>query len=185
MKRTLKYPLIISLAFILVMIINNRIDKYQTYSYYRNVKNVAEPIRKEIRNNDFLSDEAEAGTFVINIWATWCVPCQKEIPSLNKLLNKYENEDILFLSVTDQNEDDVLDWIDLQKYESEYFQFYEGRRLMNYLYTLNPDLSIKKGRYPELLPTNIIIHNGEVLFFKQGYSEENITKMDSVLNELY
>jgi len=52
------------------------------------------------------------------------------------------------------------------------------------LFSLNPDKSIKKGRYPELLPTNLIINKGKVVFFKQGFSEENIAQMDSVLNQL-
>lgn len=118
----------------------------------------------------------------MNIWATWCNPCQKEIPELNALLEKYENEYTLFLAITDEKEKDVQDWMDLQKNEPEYFLFYEGRRLMNYLYSLNPDMTLKKGRYPELLPTNIIIDKGKVVYFKQGYSAENMAKMDSVLN---
>ena len=181
----IKYPIILSLAFILVLVANNQLDKYITYSYYRNIENVAEPIRKELENDEFLSDEAYTQTFVLNIWATWCSPCQKEIPELNALLEKYENEHTLFLSITDEKEKDVLNWMDLQKHEPEYFQFYKGRRLMNYLYSLNPDPTIKKGRYPELLPTNMIIHNGKVVYFEQGYSEKNIAKMDSVLNTIY
>ena len=99
-------------------------------------------------------------------------------------MEKYENENTLFLAITDEPEKDVQEWIDLQKNEPEYFQLYENKRLMNYLFTLNQDKNIKKGRYPELLPTNLIIHNGEIKFFKQGYSEENIAEMDSVLNEI-
>jgi len=28
----------------------------------------------------------------INIWATWCGPCRSEMPSINKLYDKYKNE---------------------------------------------------------------------------------------------
>ena len=27
---------------------------------------------------------------VVNFWATWCHPCQKEIPDLSKLYEKYK-----------------------------------------------------------------------------------------------
>jgi len=180
----LKYPLLIGLIFIALIVLNNEIAKRQKYNYYRGIVRIDDPIRQELRNNKFLSDEAEAKTLVINLWATWCGPCQKEIPELNKLVGKYESEDILFLSVTAEKEKDVMAWIDLQKNEPEYFQMFENDRLLSYLFTLNPDKTIKNGRAPQLLPTNLIIREGKLLYFKQGFSEENIQVMDSVLNSL-
>ena len=41
------------------------------------------------------------GKFVyIDIWATWCVPCRKELPFLAKLEEKYKNADIHFVSIS-------------------------------------------------------------------------------------
>lgn len=37
---------------------------------------------------------------VINFWATWCVPCVEEFPSLVKLAENYKNEDVEFLSLS-------------------------------------------------------------------------------------
>lgn len=36
----------------------------------------------------------------IDIWATWCVPCRKEMPHLLKLEEKYKNADINFVSIS-------------------------------------------------------------------------------------
>lgn len=180
----LKYPLLIGLIFIAIVVLNNEIAKRQKYNYYRDIVRIDDPIRQELRNNKLLSDEAGDRTLVINLWATWCVPCQKEIPELNRLVQKYESEDILFLSVTSEKEKDVLEWIELQKNEPEYFQLFENERLISYLFSLNPDKNIKSGRAPQLLPTNIIIEQGKLIYFRQGYSEENIEAMDSVLNGL-
>ncbi len=180
----LKLPAIFSIAFITLISANNEWAKYRTYSFYHDAENPAQPIREELKKDEFLNDEAETETLVINLWATWCGPCQKEIPRLNKLVEKYENENTLFLAITDEKEDDVLDWIDLQKNEPEYFMLYENKRLTNYIFTLNPNKKLKKGRAPELLPTNLIIHNNEVIYFEQGFSEENIAKMDSVLSSI-
>ncbi len=180
----IKYPLIIAVAFITLITANNEWAKFKNYRFYRNVDYPAQPIREELKKDEFLNDEARAETFVINLWATWCTPCQKEIPQLNKILQKYENESTLFLAITDEKEDDVWVWIELQKHEPEYFMLFENKRLMNYIFSLNPDKNIKQGRAPELLPTNVVIHKNEVVFFEQGYSEENITKLDSVLNKI-
>ena len=176
-----KYPLIISLLFVTALVLNNKITEWKTYRFYSNLENIDDPIREELKRNEFLSDEAEAQTLVINLWATWCGPCQKEIPLLNELVDKYEDESTLFISITDETEKRVSEWLELQKNEPLYFPLYENKRLMNYLFQLNPKPGLKKGRYPEYLPTNIIIHNSKLLLFEQGFSEVNIAKLDSVL----
>jgi thiol-disulfide isomerase/thioredoxin len=178
------YPIIVSLLFIAALVFNNKITEWKTYRFYRNLENIDDPIREELKRDDFLSDEAEAQTLVINLWATWCGPCQREIPLLNELVDKYEDENTLFISITDEKEKKVSEWLELQKNEPSYFLLFENKRLMNYLFQLNPKPGLKKGRYPEYLPTNIIIHNRKLLFFEQGFSEVNIAKLDSILLQL-
>ena len=36
---------------------------------------------------------------VINFWATWCAPCKKEMPSLNKLAHNMKHEDVRIITV--------------------------------------------------------------------------------------
>ncbi len=44
------------------------------------------------------------GKFVyIDIWATWCGPCKREIPALKKLTEKYKNKKIEFVSISVDN----------------------------------------------------------------------------------
>lgn len=180
----MKYPIIVALAFAAALVLNNKVTKWKTYRFYSQLKNIDDPIREELKKDEFLSDEADDSTLVINLWATWCGPCQKEIPLLNGLVDKYEDGHTLFLSVTDESERKVSEWVALQKNEPEYFPMYENKRLMNYLFQLNPKPGLKKGRFPELLPTNIIIHNGKLRLFEQGFSKENVAKMDSVLAKI-
>ncbi len=41
------------------------------------------------------------GKFVLlNIWATWCGPCVSEMPAMEKLHNKFKNEDFQILAVS-------------------------------------------------------------------------------------
>lgn len=48
-----------------------------------------------------------AGKYVyIDIWATWCVPCRREIPYMEKLEEKYKDKNIYFISLScDQNKE--------------------------------------------------------------------------------
>jgi peroxiredoxin len=45
---------------------------------------------------------------VINYWATWCVPCKKELPILEKLFQEYRSRGLLIVSV-DAIEQDTAD----------------------------------------------------------------------------
>ncbi len=41
----------------------------------------------------------------LNVWATWCPPCREEIPAINEVSKKYENEvDFIGLSVDNSDE---------------------------------------------------------------------------------
>ena len=35
---------------------------------------------------------------VLNLWATWCVPCVQEIPDLNAVRKNYKNNSLNFIS---------------------------------------------------------------------------------------
>ncbi len=51
--------------------------------------------------------------YVINFWATWCVPCKKELPDLNLLnlkLKKY-NIEVLTISIDKRNIQDQLNFL--------------------------------------------------------------------------
>ncbi len=42
---------------------------------------------------------------LLNYWATWCPPCIKEMPDLNKLQSKYGDEGLVVLALTDEDKE--------------------------------------------------------------------------------
>jgi uncharacterized protein (TIGR03435 family) len=42
---------------------------------------------------------------VLEFWATWCSPCVAAIPHLNQLATEFRDQDVVFLAITDDNED--------------------------------------------------------------------------------
>jgi thiol-disulfide isomerase/thioredoxin len=49
-----------------------------------------------------------AGKFrVLEFWATWCIPCLKAVPHMNKLQEKMKGGNIVFLSVTSESPEKV------------------------------------------------------------------------------
>jgi thiol-disulfide isomerase/thioredoxin len=46
------------------------------------------------------SDQFKGNIVVLDFWATWCVPCIAEIPTLNRLQEKYGAKGVTVLGVT-------------------------------------------------------------------------------------
>ncbi len=44
---------------------------------------------------------------VINYWATWCIPCKKELPILEKLSQEYSQKGVVFVSVNAIDQDNL------------------------------------------------------------------------------
>lgn len=46
----------------------------------------------------------------VDVWATWCAPCRAEIPSLQKLEEKYHDKKIAFVSISVDADKDFEKW---------------------------------------------------------------------------
>ena len=44
---------------------------------------------------------------LVNFWATWCRPCIQEMPNLDNAKSILENEDYVFLSISDESIDKI------------------------------------------------------------------------------
>ena len=51
--------------------------------------------------------DTEGKYVLIEFWATWCPPCKKAIPKLNKIHQKFK-EKLTIIAITDETEEDVL-----------------------------------------------------------------------------
>ena len=55
---------------------------------------------KNVKGEDIIISKYTKKVTLINFWATWCAPCIEELPSLNRLKSKYENNvDIIAINV--------------------------------------------------------------------------------------
>lgn len=90
----------------------------------------------------------------INVWATWCGPCNMEMPSIQELYSRYkDNDKIAFYVISDEDSETVVPFVQRKKYD-----------LPLYLYT---------GRYPaelegNAIPRTYIISKGKVVVHEVG-----------------
>ena len=49
--------------------------------------------------------ELRGRPLIVNIWATWCPPCQAEMPAFERVYNQYKDDGFLILAVNLTNQD--------------------------------------------------------------------------------
>lgn len=59
-------------------------------------------------------------TVFLNFWATWCKPCLREMPSLQRLMQQLEGEDIVFLFASDEDGSVIQDFKNRNSYPFMY-----------------------------------------------------------------
>ena len=95
---------------------------------------------------DFEKNTTSVG-YVINFWATWCVPCKKELPDLS-LLNlklKKHNIEVLTISIDKKNIKEQLS-----------FLFNNGVSDLNHFF--DNDMKIYKALKLRGIPTTILVN---------------------------
>ena len=90
----------------------------------------------------------------INVWATWCGPCNAEMPSIQALYQRYKDHPkMAFYVVSDENPTTVQDFLEKRNYELPFYLF--------------------SGAYPAVLdgsaiPRTYMLRNGQVLAEQVG-----------------
>jgi len=116
--------------------------------------------------------DALAGKVVlVNFWATWCHPCQKEIPDLSRAYDKYKSKGVVILGVMTDSPDSQQ----LLNFQSDYEMTYPVVRA-------NSDLMVSYN-YPDALPTTFVFdRSGKQVYSHVGPLRES--ELDSLLGQL-
>ena len=58
-----------------------------------------------------IGGDAEGHVTVVEFWATWCGPCRASIPHLTELQNKYGDQGLRVIGITDEEKDVVAPFV--------------------------------------------------------------------------
>ena len=110
---------------------------------------------------------------VLNFWATWCPPCIKEIPDLQKLQGDFQNDvEVLFISVDANFKKTVPKFLKKNKFS--------GLKVFN-----DEKLLITKKFEVKIMPTTIVINKDfKEKFRVTGYVEWSSQKYRELIKDL-
>ena len=116
--------------------------------------------------------EQRGEIILINFWASWCGPCRKEMPVLQKLQDKYQDLGVQVWGVNVEQENqagkDFLADLDLS-----FSIFFDQTN------------SLSKTYQVEAMPTTVMIdRNGKVRFVFQGYQDGYEKKYAAAIKQL-
>lgn len=111
-------------------------------------------------------------TYVVNFWATWCVPCVEELPYFEKLNEEYKDEKVKVLLVS----------LDMHKMiESRLLPFIKERKLKSDIVVLrDPDADswIRKidTAWSGAIPATVIYKGDKRNFYEKSFTYEELVK---------
>ena len=93
---------------------HRRMDELSAKLYVGNKGAKAADFTYPDRNGKLVSlSDFKGKVVVVDVWATWCGPCRKEIPYLIKLEEEMRGKDVVFIGVSVDEKKDHQAWWDV------------------------------------------------------------------------
>ncbi len=109
---------------------------------------------------------------LINFFATWCGPCQMEMPHIERIWSELRNDDHFRLVVVGREE------------TAETVRAYHQQHGFSFPIAADPEREVYSLFAKELIPRTIIVSpEGQVVYSNAGFYETEIEKLETVLKQ--
>ncbi|WP_051691577.1 peroxiredoxin family protein [Pedobacter borealis] len=106
----------------------------------------------DINGKKYALQDLKGKVVVLNFWFAACVPCQHEMPELNKLKEKYKGKDVVFLAIGNDGAKEIKEFLKTNTFN----------------YTLLSDGKKTAGDYKvAAYPTSIVIDKNGIIKYSQ------------------
>ena len=130
-------------------------------------KNIKLKNTKEIEEN-FYNNLKINKNYILNFWATWCVPCKKELPDLMKLQQENKEFKIIIISIDKKP----------IKKQLEYLKKYKVNKLTSYF---DPEMVLFKSFQLRGIPTTLLVKQKFVIAKKEGIFKYNRKSLSNII----
>lgn len=108
---------------------------------------------------------------VLNFWASWCLPCVKEMPSLVSFQEKYRGS----VKIIGINGDEEKPLENIKKTEVKY--------KLNFESVADPESLISKKFMVNSYPVSIVFHKGQVIYVSNKIHDFMDSKFLKIIDE--
>ena len=63
---------------------------------------------EDMDENEYDFSEYRGKVVLLNFWATWCPPCKREMPSMERVFQKYQSDDFTVIGVNQMEDGDRI-----------------------------------------------------------------------------
>jgi peroxiredoxin len=170
MQKKILFSILACLAIAVLFVPFSKPEAYVSYT------KVGQPVpafaMTTLEGKEFSTAAAKGKVVLLNFWATWCPPCQTEMPRLEQeIWRKYRGPDFEMIAIArEQTEKEIKEY----------------RTRHQYSFPMAPDPKrTVYGKFASAgIPRNYVIsREGSILFQSTGYSPEDFQKMKSILEK--
>ncbi len=134
----------------------------------------------KLNNNIILNDEKNIekklfnifdlnSKYVVNFWATWCIPCKKELPDLKKMKIDNKGLKIIIISIDKKSIKDQLNFLKKNKV-NELTSFFDQ------------NMTFFKSLKLRGIPTTLLIKRQKIIAKKEGIFSYNKNSLEQINN---
>jgi thiol-disulfide isomerase/thioredoxin len=118
--------------------------------------------------------EWDGKALLINFWATWCIPCKREIPMLNQLASEYESRDFNVLGIAVDTPENIQEF--MQTIPLEYETLADE--------DVSQDVAFQFSNSFLVLPFTVFLDHQGRIFWMQ-VEEIHREEVDMILDKIY
>jgi len=118
--------------------------------------------------------EWDGKALLINFWATWCIPCKREIPMLNQLASEYEGRDFNVLGIAVDTPENIQEF--MQTIPLEYETLADE--------DVSQDVAFQFSNSFLVLPFTVFLDHQGRIFWMQ-VEEIHREEVDMILDKIY
>jgi len=128
---------------------------------------------KDLDGNVIDVKEFKGRTIFLNLWATWCGPCRMEMPSIQNLYNQVDNEKIMFIMLS----------IDQQRDLGKVKSYIKDKEFTFPVYT--PASILPNQLQVGMIPTTFVIDpEGRIVASERGAANYDTPEFKALLEKL-
>lgn len=122
---------------------------------------------KDLAGNALSLKKLSGKVVLVDFWATWCAPCEKELPILEKLYKRYQKDGFVIVGVS------------VDKDASKVTRFLR-RMGLSFPVLHDQDGAIANRYQPEKMPSSYLVdRKGMITFVQKGFRESDEADLEA------